>query len=525
MSQADVIREFLVSLGFKTDETSLKRFKGGIDDATKKVASLAAVTAGAALAVGVAVQRFASNMETLYFASQRTGASVKGIKAVQFAARQLGSSSEDAMASVESLARFMRSSPVTGGFIKDMLGVDTRDASGGLRDTADVLVDIGKALGAMPVYRANGIASVLGIDERMMLAIRSGDFERFAKQYKDLANNTDFEGAARKAHAFQERLREIGDRADAAGAVVGEKLLDVLGPQMEKAAKWFEDNADDIAKVVSGIGSAIVTAGEIAVPVLSRIAEGWKKIFEWAEAAGKAMGDALPQNERDNIGRNTAKFLAFFGNKEAQAALDAEARADASQRTSSGRMPGVSPYTPAAGNQPRGIRNNNPGNLNYAGQAGATKEGGPGGRFAVFGSAQAGLNALANQLDLYRQRGINSVSSIIGKYAPASENNTQAYIASLSKSLGVGAGDKLDLTNPAVMAKMMDAIIRVENGRNPYGQDMLTSAARGTKGTQMSQQTNIYVTGNGASETGRAVAGEQDRVNSRLARNLAGASS
>ena len=42
---------------------------------------------------------------------------------------------------------------------------------------------------------------------------------------------------------------------------------------------------------------------------------------------------------------------------------------------------------------PRGIRNNNPGNLNFAGQAGATKEGGPNGRFAVFGSMQEGVAA------------------------------------------------------------------------------------------------------------------------------------
>lgn len=496
MATQDVIREFLVSLSYKVDQAALARFKGGIEDATKSASKLATIVTGAALSVGVAVKRFADNMESLYFASQRTGASVKGIKAVQHAARQLGATSEEAMGSIESLSRFMRNNPAGESWIKGMLGVDTRDAAGNMRDVADVMVDIGQALGRMPTAQANQLAGVLGIDDRMMLAIRSGDFAKFAADYKDLAANTDFEGAARKAHAMNERFRELQEQISAGLSEVGSKLLDVFGPDMAKAAKWAKDHSTEIAGVFYAMGETIKTVFSWIGKAVSMSVEGWKNLFSWLPAAYNMLPAAMRKWLENKLGVSSG--------------------APASP------VPPAAPAAPssdaAAGNLPRGLRNNNPGNLNYAGQAGATREGGPGGRFAVFGNAQAGLNALANQLDIYRQRGINTVQGIIGKWAPPSENNTGAYINRVAQSLGVGAGDKINLGDPAVMSRIMSAIIQHENGRNPYSQDMILTAARNTRGAAISQNTTINVTGSGAAETGRAVAGEQDRVNQRLAR-------
>lgn len=507
MADANVIREFLVSLGFKTDEASLGKFKKGIEAATKSVTALAAITAGVAVTVGVAVQRFASNMEALYFVSQRTGASAKGIKALQMAFRQLGGSSEDALSGVESLAKFIRNTPAAGGFLKDVLGVDLKDSQGGLRDVADVYADIAAAVAKLPSYQATSIGGVLGLDERTIQIMRSGDFGRLVSQYKDLTGNADFEGAGRKAHAFNERLRELQERAAAAAVEVGDHLLNVFGPEMEKAAKWAEKNAGKIASTVTAAAKAIETAFSFIVPVLRKIYEGWGYIFDGIKAGWNALPAPI-KKALEAAGEAVYKWFGFPGSE-----------------APSAPPPASAPSVPS-GSAPRGIRNNNPGNINFAGQAGATKEGGPGGRFAVFGNAQAGLNALANQLDLYRRRGIDTVSKIISNWAPVTDNNnTSAYIGAVSKRLGVGAGDRLNLTNPEVMSTLMDAIIRHENlGQNPYGRDAMLNAARNTKGALMSQQTNIYVNGGSASETGRAVAGEQDRVNQRLARNLAGAS-
>lgn len=119
---------------------------------------------------------------------------------------------------------------------------------------------------------------------------------------------------------------------------------------------------------------------------------------------------------------------------------------------------------------PRGIRNNNPGNLNFVGQAGAHKEPGCNGRFAVFATPEAGLIALRDQLLRYHQRdGLNTISAIIGKWAPPSENNTNAYSNGVAHALGTATTAPLGNFSPDLMAGLMRAIIMMENGKDPYG--------------------------------------------------------
>lgn len=117
---------------------------------------------------------------------------------------------------------------------------------------------------------------------------------------------------------------------------------------------------------------------------------------------------------------------------------------------------------------PRGIRNNNPGNLNFAHQPGAVLEPGPNARFAKFNSAMDGISALKAQLLRYQNDGINSVQGFISKWAPPNENDTAAYIQAVSQSMGVTPDAKISLNSPGILAGLMNAIIKFENGINPY---------------------------------------------------------
>ena len=56
----------------------------------------------------------------------------------------------------------------------------------------------------------------------------------------------------------------------------------------------------------------------------------------------------------------------------------------------------------------------------------------------------------------------------INRWAPPSENNTNAYVASVARRLGVTPTDEVDIHNPEVMALLIDAIIRVECAGMPY---------------------------------------------------------
>lgn len=118
--------------------------------------------------------------------------------------------------------------------------------------------------------------------------------------------------------------------------------------------------------------------------------------------------------------------------------------------------------------KPRGIRNNNPGNIEfgtYARRQGATKGDG---RFAIFDTPEEGFRAAENLVKSYGSRGINTIEKIVNRWAPPSENNTGAYINQVVRRTGLPKDTPLDLNNPDIVRKIVNAKIWVENGQNPY---------------------------------------------------------
>jgi len=115
---------------------------------------------------------------------------------------------------------------------------------------------------------------------------------------------------------------------------------------------------------------------------------------------------------------------------------------------------------------PRGIRNNNPGNVRDTGTDWLGRSG-TDGEFVVFSDPVYGVRAMARVLKNYRDRyGLDTVEEIISRWAPPTENNTQAYIDAVSRALAVAPDDPLDLDR--VLPELVAAIIRHENGIQPY---------------------------------------------------------
>jgi len=121
----------------------------------------------------------------------------------------------------------------------------------------------------------------------------------------------------------------------------------------------------------------------------------------------------------------------------------------------------------------RGIRNNNPGNIRKSGTtwAGAVPpELQKDASFVIFTDAVYGIRAMAKILKSYAGRGLITIEKIISTWAPATENDTRAYIASVSRATGFDATKPLD-TNQ--LMKLIPAIIQHENGSQPYPQHVI----------------------------------------------------
>lgn len=110
---------------------------------------------------------------------------------------------------------------------------------------------------------------------------------------------------------------------------------------------------------------------------------------------------------------------------------------------------------------PRGIRNNNPGNIKFARQYGAVLEDGPDASHAKFPTMAAGIGALDRQIQLYIKRGKNTIDSIFNIY---SRKNKESYKDHMSKVMGIGRNDTISFDNKDQILKMIKGIISMENG-------------------------------------------------------------
>jgi len=135
---------------------------------------------------------------------------------------------------------------------------------------------------------------------------------------------------------------------------------------------------------------------------------------------------------------------------------------------------------------PRGIRNNNPGNIKrsssqWMGLADAsqmTKEQLREETFCVFTEPRWGLRAMAYLLLKY-QRDYNCKSTweIIQRWAPQSDNNhTLNYATYVASRANVGLHAAAKLTDPKIGIPFMAAMIAMENSKQPYSNGQIGQA-------------------------------------------------
>ncbi|HAG7775934.1 TPA: hypothetical protein HGR15_05615 [Escherichia coli] len=147
----------------------------------------------------------------------------------------------------------------------------------------------------------------------------------------------------------------------------------------------------------------------------------------------------------------------------------------------------------------RGIRNNNPGNLEYSKTNPWVGQTGDDGRFAKFETPEHGIRALGRNLMSYQRQGIDTVSEIINRWAPPTDkNDTMSYIKTVCEQLGVSADEPLDASNPDTLKALCAAIIHHENGSQPYSDQQLTAGVSAALGLSTIPTNTKRYTGNAA---------------------------
>jgi|TARA_E500000318_G_scaffold6795_1_gene6409 hypothetical protein len=123
---------------------------------------------------------------------------------------------------------------------------------------------------------------------------------------------------------------------------------------------------------------------------------------------------------------------------------------------------------------PRGIRNNNPGNIKkndveWEGLSAIQTDK----TFFQFNDPIYGIRALTKILRTYRNSyNIKNIWGIINRYAPPSENDTESYKNFVKEKTGLNMLEEIEFTVEGYLP-VVKAIILMENGEQPYDDEII----------------------------------------------------
>lgn len=554
---ATIIDSLVVTLGldpsgFKKGQDEVKK---GLNDTRKN----ADQTAKDMEAAGKRAASFFGSIRTELLALVGVTLSAQGIKtfitSMTSDLMRLGIESRALDISAKSLDGWERAATAAGSSAEKMAGtlgsfqkVLTQIRTGGGQDDPlfGALTSFGGATGANFDYQNDNSEAIMrkiaanwgklskdaqrrfggmfGFDNATQQGLSSGALVKDADHFRDISRA--LPEATEKALAFNRRLEEMKQKFSAAAQVLYEALIPYVermiplieqfglwisthGPEIDK---FFSDTAEEIGKVTDAVGGLENALKLLLVFVAGKWLLGMSSSIGGVKGAMLALGRIsliAGLVELQKYAEQLEKKYSWLTDNPVTNFLNKGAGTDTT--TELGKQfydwvldkTGIElPRGDGYNSAPRGIRNNNPGNLNFAGQSGATKEGGEGGRFAVFESMEHGVAALYRQLQLYFKRGVNTLSSIVKTYAPASDgNNVDAYVSALSKATGKGANETIDAGDTTTIVRLIKGIVDHENGKGYISSSDImggiqlgasSSAARNAP-AQSGSQTNINI--------------------------------
>ncbi|WP_339050812.1 hypothetical protein [Candidatus Hamiltonella endosymbiont of Tuberolachnus salignus] len=439
--------------------------------------------------------------QELSTSAQNAGLSVEKFTQLSGAMQILGMDADAAKQSVEGLygvfndALQGRSHDTLS--LLNQIGAQIAKNDDGTADLTGTMRHLSRVFPALSSQNQKKVSDRLGLDANSLKLLRTGNFDELMSQSKDFGltvpdglndDLTGINGAINEMGAAWDGLKQ-----KTRGGFYSLLLSDgSVKDGMEGITDILTHGPDNVA-LMHALG---VTRGDES----QQLRKGYNdpefyKTLTITEKTAMDFG-VMTDGLRE-------KFQAYYGPKEManQLASDLAVALQRSNSTGVNSYQGVNIGQPSAGVNPRArsVRNNNPWNMNYARQQGAVMEPGAGGsaRFAKFETPEVGIAAADRQLMLYytgqskaaRNRPLTTIEQIISTASPLSDgNNTRAMISGASRELGVKPGDQLNLTDPALRARVLTALFNQE-GNNPWSSEQVQSVISGAPVSQVQNRT------------------------------------
>jgi len=254
MASSEVLQEYLVRVGYQTDASSFFRMNQDITSVTSSLLSLSKGFLGLAAATITATAVWSNNMRKMVFTSEMAGTSIKNLKAIGYAAEQVGLSSDSVAGTLANISKQIRTNPGYANYASTILGGKPLEGM----DTLDILMESVKSLNERYSYpQAAMIAEgQLGIpeDEFHQLTIHFDKFNKKVAEYVDQSDkiklNIDNE---------KDAILKLAEATDKFSMVAGQ-MADKLGLTATVTGAETASKAANITEQEAVIGTEAVEA-------------------------------------------------------------------------------------------------------------------------------------------------------------------------------------------------------------------------------------------------------------------------
>lgn len=282
MDQA-ILREYLIALGFKIDQTTNKKVDNLLTSMDKKALGLGKSLVGLATTVVATTTIWARQMEKMYYSSRYADTTVQRLQALEYGARNIGLEAGTITGALKNMTASIRANPGLIGLLNS-LGVEVKG-----RDKADVLTDLVGALKQMPFYIGRQYANLFGIDDETLFNLEAGldKMKQATEQRKLMAQEMgyDADAAALNAKEYMNMWREVSERAGLFASILGTAVLpfvrELVGETDKLLIKWAH-----IVKDMQEHGAA----------------DFWQKIREGVTGRAEGGGVRLSAESRRRLG-------------------------------------------------------------------------------------------------------------------------------------------------------------------------------------------------------------------------------
>lgn len=285
-SGGEVIKEFLVGLGFDIDEEGLGKFAGAVGAATVKVMALGAATVAAATAVFAGVKDIASEYDELDKLATRFRTTADAVDEFADMAGVLGLSKEQSIGSLKALDQAIADTAMGMGRAKmvfEELGITVTDANGKMKPTTEVMDDLALKLKDMERGRAIRVMERLGLDPALM-KLFNADLAELRKELAEIdkAAGFDLDEAVAQSKDFTKSWKALTVEFNKV-KLVFEKLYESIGiklmPKMRDGIERFRAQVEQFRRKLMDNFESIRTAIMNVVGVIMRGAEAFILLF------------------------------------------------------------------------------------------------------------------------------------------------------------------------------------------------------------------------------------------------------